>query len=140
MIDYGKTAQFMAAQGLAWNTPGPQPKKQAAMPAVWDPTSTGHEWDRAMMRIGFDASVCDEARWVYSHAPTEDRMGVTLIVYVEDGRWLLDFCLDTVATEDDATWDMETAAPDNCRTPLEVAQWAKDHVRRLLTNALAGLP
>lgn len=138
MIDYGKVAHFMSTKGVAWNAPGPQGKKPAAVPATWDAANPS-AWDVAMLRDGFDATVCDEARWVYSFAPTDNRMGITLIVYFEEGQWFVDFCLDTLATENNADWDMGIEAPAHCTTPLMAAEWAKAHVRGLLATALEVL-
>lgn len=138
MQDYGKVSQLMALKGVAWNAPG-KVKKVVVVPSSFDETCSV-AWDKAMATLEFEATVCDEPRWVYSDAPRDNRMGITLIVYYKDAKWFLDFCLDTLATENNADWDMGIEAPEHCVTPLLVAQWAVDHVRELLTNALKVLP
>lgn len=136
MLDYGKVQMHLYQQGKTLEFKAPPPPR---VPAEWDPTSTGKEWDLALMKLGFDATVCDDARWIYSHAAFDDVLGVTIIVYFEDGKWLCDCNVDTPQTEDCANWDMAIAAPETCKTPLEVARWAKALMRQRLVHALEVL-
>lgn len=136
MIDYGRLQQHLHRQGRVLVVP---PKPAPCTPTAWDPDSTGSAWDPAMAYIGFDASICDEARWIYSNAPGDSSFGICIIVYFDDSRWLMDFCVDTQVTETTADWDLGIEAPDHTTTPTTVAQWAKEHVQELLEGALKAL-
>ena len=137
MLDYGKVQVYLHQQGKVLEVKPPPPPR---VPDAWDPKGTGEEWDAAMLKLGFDGTVTDEPRWIYSHAPTGSRLGVTIIVYFDDdGRWKYDFTLDTESTENSSDWDVGIEAMDESTTPLAVAREATEHVQELLTMALRTL-
>ena len=136
MQDYGKVQSFLFQKGEKIVIPPPQPPKA---PGVWDKASNGRAWDAAMAYIGFSDADGENPRWIYTFSPRDNRLGITIIVYFTNGQWLYDFCIDTLATEDDADWHMGIEALDHGMTPLQVAKEAKEHVQELLEMALKAL-
>ena len=123
MLDYGKSVQFMVAQGLAWDAPGPASRRPVVVPATWD-LDAPRAWDAVMAARGF--VTCDERRWIWTRAPGRVAFGVTAIVgqpLEEDASPLLDVTVsvDTEATENDGAWWYPAA---RFATPLEAATWA----------------
>lgn len=135
MYDYGKVQTFLHQKGEKLSVPEPTPP---SAPTKFNPKRIW-AWDDVMKTIDFSSCDGENPRWIYTHSPETGRIGVTIIVYLEEGRWLMNYNIDLVSTENDADWESNIEAPNDCTTPFTVAVWAKKYVRESLEAAVQTL-
>jgi len=142
MLDYGRAQALFARTGRAWNHASQRERTRVHVPENWDSTQP-HAWDACLAELDFEEAeiTADYARWIYTHAPTEIRAGVTIIVGnndTPDGMFECHYTVDTVETENDSAWG-ELPLPTRFATPLEAARYGIAMMRAMLGGAIAEL-
>ena len=142
MQDYAKAQELLVRTGREWNFANPKrTTPRSRIPTTWTPKKNIRSWHRCLAEIGFEvAEDAHIARWIYTHAPTTTRFGVTIIITNDDtpdGRFTCDYTIDTPTNENDSTWE---TLPERFDTPLEAAQHGMAALRAMLDGASTKLP